>query len=495
MNIQVNYDGWRKVWGGLSEEKYRQAWGASNITRVQRWVGAINDLLQTIEDEIRGPQPAQLRRIVERLRRSGDQQERDLPTTGDVEWWRNLVVRIRTRSPPAVDENVRNAGIPYRIAFAFFLNDVLKTNLDNLARTIVDLDKFTTDEYWKLRWAFTKGTPSQSDVSRSLYLEDIRSEYTDFARMLYGRQKTKNEGLRDQDNRLWSLELRLPDLTGDSSDLETLGRLDLDFCLADRFGRPPVDLRRVRILYEPSDLTPTLQVDRIVEELYSELHGNNWFERCRLRNEGFRSLDSPHRRSVPLRNLFEENILQDQRTLKAFSFDQAKLAVGLVNWTLLLWLTDWTVEPCCCRIRVHQLKRSETTFTLSDEDHTCDRGHQQERKILSLGIALTEILLGTPVRVRPPLATGQDVLGVGYMRPVSWTIQKRKSGLFGLGEYWETVKLNQILQDIKEKLDLVGASHSLVEATGFCLSNPTFSTVQEFPVEALQNCATKVLNV
>jgi hypothetical protein len=496
-NIQGKYEGWRKVWGGLPEEKYRQAWGLNNIVRVQGWIKAIHDHFQQIGEEIRGPQPAQFRRVVERLRRNGVRQGADLPTPSDFEWWTGLIERIRNRSPVVVDENVRNAGIPYRIAFAFFRNDVLKTNLDNLARTVDDLDKFTTHEYWKLRWSYTKGTPTQSEVNRSLNLQDIRSEYTDFASLLYKRQKIKNEELGDLRSRQWSLELRLPDLTGDSSDIDSLGRIGLDFCLADRSSRPP-DLKRATILYTPSDATASqsalsLRIDRTLDQLYLKFRGGNWNGPCRARDEGFKSLVSARRRSVPLRTLFERNIFHDEEMLKASAFDQAKLPVGLVNWTLLLWLTDWTSEPCCCRIRLHQLERSVITFTMSTEDHACDRGTQQESKIISLGVALTEILLGTPVRVRPPLPDRPDILGLGYNRAVPWQIQKREPGLLGFGVKWEPVKLNQILQDIKEKLDLIGASHSLVEAIGFCLNNPTFSPEQEFPIEAFQECATKVL--
>lgn len=173
----------------------------------------------------------------------------------DLEWWTELVERIRNRSPVTVSANVRDAGITYRITFAFFKNDVLKTNLDNLARTVDELDKFTTHQYWKLRWSYTISTPTDLDVESSLNLQRIRGKYTDFASLLYRRQMVKNAALGDLNERQWSLELRQPDNRGDINNLSFLDRTHFDFCLADRFSRPLSDLKRARILYTPSGAT------------------------------------------------------------------------------------------------------------------------------------------------------------------------------------------------------------------------------------------------
>jgi hypothetical protein len=501
-NLQGKYEAWRRVWGGLPEEKYRQAWGTSNVFRVQRWTADIRDHFRRIEVEVRGPRRAQLRRVIGGIRRNVGQppEEVDQLNDRDLEWWKRLVEQIsQNRSPTVVDESIRKAGIPYRIAFAFFKNDVLKLNLDNLAKTVEDLDKFTTYAYWKLRWSHTKGTPTELEVNRSLRLQDTLNELNDFARLLYEAQRNKNQRVGDLRRRLWTLELRPPDLTGNSGDLNSAGRIDIDFCLVDHSSGAPSDLKRARILYKPIDptvlqLASESRVATTLEQLYGELSGGDWYNRCRLRDEGFRSLISAPRCSVPLRTLFERNILREEKMLKASVLDRATLAVGLGNWTLLLWMTDWTSEPCCCRIRFHQLPRSKTSFTLSVENHACDLVNQQERKIVSLGVVLTEILLGTPMRARPPLPRGPDILGLEYNRLIPWLIQKWRPGLLDIGGYWETVKLSQVLQDLKEKLDIVGGRDSLVEAIGFCLDNPPFSSVQDFPVEALEECVEKVLS-
>jgi hypothetical protein len=58
VNLESTYQGWRMVWGGLTQDQYIQAWGnQSNINRVRAWTTDIDERFQRIEKEIRGDQP------------------------------------------------------------------------------------------------------------------------------------------------------------------------------------------------------------------------------------------------------------------------------------------------------------------------------------------------------------------------------------------------------------------------------------------------------
>jgi hypothetical protein len=165
LNLQSTYQGWCMVWGGLTQDQYIQAWGnRSTINQVRAWTADIDDQFQRIEQQIRGDQRDQFRRVLDRISQSlPRRREADTPDKGDVEWWRTMTDRIcvqTSQSALVASENVRNTGIGYRIAFSFFTNDVLKINMDNLAKTVAELDTFTTREYWKLRWAYPRPTPT-----------------------------------------------------------------------------------------------------------------------------------------------------------------------------------------------------------------------------------------------------------------------------------------------------------------------------------------------
>lgn len=481
VNLESTYQGWCTVWGGLTQDQYIQAWGTqSSINRVKIWTADIDDRFRRIEEEIRGNQRDQFRRVLDRIRQSFPRgQEADMPNEGDVEWWIRMTDRIRrqtSQSAVVPDENVRNTGIGYRIAFSFYKNDVLKTNMDILAKTVADLDIFTTREYWKLRWTYTKPTPTQSELDRALRLQRLLNEFTDFGRNLYQAQLHKNRNVDDRSRRLWTLELRTPDLTGNSADIDSFGRVNIDFCLADDFNNPPVDLKRVRIFYPLTtrttlELTQNMEISTMVETLYGELSGRDWIN---CNRDGFSSLVSPKRCSAPLRRLFEWNTLQDEKVFKASVLDRLTLAVGVVNWTLLLWLTEWTSELCCCQIHLQELPKGEKRFTLSVENHACEGTNRQRRKIVSLGVMLAEILVGTPMRAHPSPQNEQNVISVQQNRQQPWLVERWKHSPLAVGGFWETIQINEVLQDVKSKVDEVGGSQSVVAAVGFCLSNPTF---------------------
>jgi hypothetical protein len=186
--------------------------------------------------------------------------------------------------------------------------------------------------------------------------------------------------------------------------------------------------------------------------------------------------------------------LHDEELLRASELDRLTLAVGVVNWTLLLWLTEWTSELCCCQIRLQELPNGERQFTLSTENDVCVSTNRQRRKIVSPGVTLAEILVGTPMRALPPPQNDENVIGVQRNRQQPWLVERWKHSSLGPGGSWETIQIGEVLQDVKSKIRLVGGSQSVAAAVGYCLSNPTFSTEREFPLEAMELCAQNVLS-
>jgi hypothetical protein len=177
-----------------------------------------------------------------------------------------------SQSALVASENVRNTAIGYRIAFSFFTNDVLKINMDNLAKTVAELDTFTTREYWKLRCAYPGPTPTQAELDRALRPRGLLAQFTEFGSTLYMAQKLKNRSVDDRSRRTWTLELRIPDITANSGDINSFGRVNIDFSLADDFNNPPVDLKRVRILYPlrnrtTRQLAQDTEISTIIETL------------------------------------------------------------------------------------------------------------------------------------------------------------------------------------------------------------------------------------
>ena len=248
-NLESTYQGWCMVWGGLTQDQYLQAWGnQSTIDQVRAWTADIDDQFRRIEKEIRGDQHHQFRRIVDRMSRSlPRRREADKPDEEDVEWWRTMTDGFRgqtSQSAFVAGENVRNTGTGYRIAFSFITNDVLKINMDNLAKTVAELDTFTTREYWKLRWVEPKPTPTRAELNRAVRLQRVLNEFSDFGRNLYMAQQLQNGRVDDRCRRIWTLELRSPDGTANSGDINSFGRVNIDFCLADDFNNPPVDLKK-----------------------------------------------------------------------------------------------------------------------------------------------------------------------------------------------------------------------------------------------------------
>jgi hypothetical protein len=209
-DLQSKYEGWRLVWGGLSREKYILAWGSqTNFDLVLAWTTDIKDQFQRIEQEVRGKQRDQLRRVVDRICQNlpgGQQADLD---DDDLQWWRVKIERIHDQSSASltnVNENVRSTEIGYRIAFSLFKNETLEKSLVALDKTVTYLDTCTTREYSKLRWTNTKDRPIGDELTQSLRLQQLLENSMDFGKTLFEDQSRKNQQQGNMRPRLWTLD-------------------------------------------------------------------------------------------------------------------------------------------------------------------------------------------------------------------------------------------------------------------------------------------------
>jgi hypothetical protein len=73
--------------------------------------------------------------------------------------------------------------------------------------------------------------------------------------------------------------------------------------------------------------------------------------------------DAPKAQGRPLTELLRTKTLHSGK-LKAFKQERVGLALGLVNWVMLLRDTTWTLALCACRLRRTLLRSSRGLYAL-----------------------------------------------------------------------------------------------------------------------------------
>jgi hypothetical protein len=81
----------------------------------------------------------------------------------------------------------------------------------------------------------------------------------------------------------------------------------------------------------------------------------------------------------------------------------ARAAIGLVNWTMLLWNTPWTDGICNCQLRFVTFRRDETDITVATfaAANACRKTRQDHipDKSLLMGVSLAELALMQSITV------------------------------------------------------------------------------------------------
>ena len=268
----------------------------------------------------------------------------------------------------------------------------------------------------------------------------------------------------------WSVELRVPDERGNSSSLNTTYAVDIDFTLSVEGQTTPGEWYRVRIPYtdmlNPQEIAATLP--GLITATVADGESDH--------KKSYIVLEQAERRSLAFRPLLMTGIFERPVTSKASEEDRANLVFSLANWVILLWNSPWTTVPCCCGIRFLKVagkKKQDDNgaaekrqYTLAAEQHNdCRNPLLADYKVLLLGIALAEVIIGTPLRIpfdpKPGIPTRSD-----------WQvliIEKWRADLEP--PRWEASSRYQILAEVRNKSMKDGA----MKVIEYCFDNPLIS--------------------
>ncbi|KAF4986472.1 hypothetical protein FDECE_15941 [Fusarium decemcellulare] len=115
-------------------------------------------------------------------------------------------------------------------------------------------------------------------------------------------------------------------------------------------------------------------------------------------------------RSEPLLGLFP--IYQDRKPGRRKSLVHA--AIGIVNWTMLLWGMPWTMGICSYRLRFVVMHSTDGTAasraSITNSTEPCPKnpsGQHSKRLALSMGISLAELALKQPITLN---ATSNEMI-------------------------------------------------------------------------------------
>jgi hypothetical protein len=254
----------------------------------------------------------------------------------------------------------------------------------------------------------------------------------------------------------WSLELRVPDGTGNASLFDATAKIDLDLALSLNGNGGP--WRRVRLRYQPSQQGASIAASLPRQIVHPD------FVMKGMPRPPYTVHESPKRRSVVFRSLLRGGTFDKPATRKAWEEDRACLILGLVNWTILMWDSPWTAMPCCCGIRFFETGAGTRHYTLAAEEHTdCRNQSLSEHKLLLLGLAIAELLVGSALRVASQHALGKKDSANEHRIFLleRWDSREERPA-------WKPCSRDEITCEIKDG----SMSDGLVDVVEYCLDRP-----------------------
>jgi len=197
----------------------------------------------------------------------------------------------------------------------------------------------------------------------------------------------------------WSLEMTTPDDYGpDISEWDSTANVNFDFNVLHGAGHDKVGFSRFRIHYNSAWSRKRFKYISSLPQ--RALAGN-------IPDGQYQNLEPIHLRSYPLRTLLKMGIFSNATTYKAWEKDRMALMVGMANWTMLLWQSNWTRYICTCGIRFSEIRLQSQAMVrrhaLTEE--SCSHRHKRvyykpsSMQLLRLGVALAELTLGSPITV------------------------------------------------------------------------------------------------
>lgn len=383
-SCQMKVDSWFNIWGGYSESTYEYLWGLDGIDEVRSRLQAISELYKGIKDLIRL-----------------DESHSAMPDTPpslsrtDRSTWRQFLQRMGenpsylqpagTTLPPTLLDRIR---------FGIYGNTSLKEKIDRLDNLVKGLREDTNERWKRAQRGYTSKDADWKEIKDAVQLRDFVQRVSHFAQTLYMATE------RDEDSLSWALELRVPDECGDPTLCQNAIDIKLDFAVRLRPVNRASTAARIRLHHVLSEAPENQYLSQKVQAIRIALSTGSINDLDT--EEGLKSLPMPSRRSRPLKNILQDSVRQT-RSLSPYPYlyDGAQLALGLANWTILLWNTSWIDSPCSCKIRYLIAGDSQKHIFRPRGGHYPSSAQHGEpwsdQKLLLLGVILAEISLASPI--------------------------------------------------------------------------------------------------
>ena len=163
------------------------------------------------------------------------------------------------------------------------------------------------------------------------------------------------------------------------------------------------------------------------------------------------------------RKLLQDGILRDKEVYKAWEGDRANLIFGFVNWTILLWETNWTTHPCCCGLRFEQMSLNNRQHTLTAvEKDNCHGDLGIKKKLLLLGMTLAELTVACSLQIDKTKVASANESNIQF--------------IMNRGKGYETISRDRVLQKIRKR----SGSDKFTEAVAYCLDNESVANMENF---------------
>ncbi|UPK94193.1 hypothetical protein LCI18_005128 [Fusarium solani-melongenae] len=284
--------------------------------------------------------------------------------------WRKIRRRLGTKGATRMIET--RANLKKRFTFALFRGAELEERTKRLLEKVKDLESFSQERFHAIQLSLPQGeTLEVTTLHRLIARRDWMEEQENIFKYLYGLSTGHPE-------MGWSLVLAVP---GEEMSFDDDAGLWTTF-----------DIQKC----------PGSGRDLGLASFYSTdfKAAVSWYKTLSHK----RSPRDPLRRDPYLSSRFAEPRRRDDDLRVAL----AEAAIGIVDWTMLLWGTPWTDGICTCGLRfvTATLSNGSTQMAVTFQRRMlCDRYQfgpiwTQGRKALLLGISLAEFALTRPVKVK-----------------------------------------------------------------------------------------------
>jgi hypothetical protein len=177
----------------------------------------------------------------------------------------------------------------------------------------------------------------QSTIREAIRLRTFVNNLTEFADALYKACRKTHAAAT------WSLELRYPEAHRTVKDWDHTELVDIDFTflLGRRLPPSPPPEKRFRV----SNGMGVSQMPAVTENSKLMILGQPPVTTV------VSEQSPPSRKIALLRHLFRDGFFDADAIYTEWEGDRARLALGFVNWTLLLRNTKRTNDLCCCWLK------------------------------------------------------------------------------------------------------------------------------------------------